>query len=130
MHGVGDPVVIVGAGRRRRPACSRPASARRALAALDCPRPRRETWFTGVGGGAEHTSVIELVNPDDGPAVADITVLGRAGPLDAADLRGRQRARATTASGSTSPRCCRGAASSPLHVAVVPRPAGHERAGP
>jgi hypothetical protein len=58
------------------------------LAALACPAPAPETWFTGVGAGADHTSVIELVNPDEGPAVADITVSGRSGRVNAPDLRG------------------------------------------
>ena len=59
-----------------------------ALAALDCPAPTPETWFTGVGAGARHDAVLELVNPDEGPAVADVTVYGRGGPINVADLRG------------------------------------------
>lgn len=58
------------------------------LAAVDCPAPTPESWFTGVGAGARHDSVLELVNPDEGPAVADVTVYGRGGPLDVSDLRG------------------------------------------
>lgn len=58
------------------------------LAAVDCPRPSPEAWFTGVGAGARHDSVIELVNPDEGPAVADISVYGRGGPVDVPGLRG------------------------------------------
>lgn len=60
----------------------------RALAAVDCPAPTPETWFTGVGAGARHDSVLELVNPDEGPAVADVTVYGRGGAIDVPDLRG------------------------------------------
>ncbi len=58
------------------------------LAASRCPAPTPEQWFTGVGAGARHSSVLELVNPDAGPAVADVTVLGPAGPIDVPRLRG------------------------------------------
>ncbi len=58
------------------------------LASVDCPAPTPETWFTGVGAGARHDSVLELVNPDEGPAVADVTVYGRGGPIDVPELRG------------------------------------------
>lgn len=60
----------------------------RPLAAVDCPAPGPSTWFTGVGAGARHSSVLELVNPDSGPAVADIAVYGRRGLVDAPRLRG------------------------------------------
>ena len=60
----------------------------RRLAAVDCPQPSPETWFTGVGAGTRHNSVLELTNPDAGPAVADVTVLARAGEVTASDLRG------------------------------------------
>ncbi|MDP3894747.1 DUF5719 family protein [Nocardioides sp.] len=58
------------------------------LAALACPEPRAEQWFTGVAGDAEHSSVLELVNPDGGPAVADVTILASDGPVDVPRLRG------------------------------------------
>lgn len=58
------------------------------LAAADCPTPTPEWWFTGVGAGARHDSVLELVNPDEGLAVADVTVYGRAGEVDVPELRG------------------------------------------
>ena len=60
----------------------------RRLAAVDCPQPSPETWFTGVGAGTRHNSVLELTNPDAGPAVADVTVLARAGEVPASELRG------------------------------------------
>ena len=47
------------------------------LGAVACTVPSPEQWFTGVGSRADHDSVIELVNPDAGPAVADITILGQ-----------------------------------------------------
>ncbi len=58
------------------------------LAAAECRAPAAEQWFTGVGSGARHTSVLELVNPDAGPAVVDATLYGVGGVVDAPDLRG------------------------------------------
>lgn len=58
------------------------------LAATECAVPRPEYWLTGIGAGADHATVLELSNPDEGPAVADITVWGRTGPLDVPTLRG------------------------------------------
>lgn len=60
----------------------------RRLAAVDCPPPAPETWFTGVGAGTRHNSILELTNPDAGPAVADVTVLARSGEIAANELRG------------------------------------------
>ena len=57
-------------------------------AATACPTPVPETWFTGVGAAAEHASVLELVNPDAGAAIADITVYGAKGVLEEPSLRG------------------------------------------
>jgi hypothetical protein len=42
---------------------------------LDCSNPASDQWFTGVGARSDHDSVIELTNPDSGPAVADISLL-------------------------------------------------------
>lgn len=58
------------------------------LAAAECGEPVPEQWFTGVGAGARHRSVLELVNPDAGPAVVDATLYGRSGPVEAPGLRG------------------------------------------
>ncbi|MFC7493852.1 MULTISPECIES: DUF5719 family protein [unclassified Nocardioides] len=57
-------------------------------AAVSCLPPAASQWFTGVGAGASHRSVLELTNPDAGTAVADVTVLGRNGVVDAPRLRG------------------------------------------
>ena len=43
------------------------------LVAPECRPPAFDEWFTGVGAGAKHSSVLELVNPDAGPAVVDVT---------------------------------------------------------
>ena len=60
----------------------------RRLAAVDCPLPAPETWFTGVGAGTTHNSVLELTNPDAGPAVADVTVYASTGEIVDSGLRG------------------------------------------
>jgi hypothetical protein len=57
-------------------------------AAVSCRPPESDQWFTGLGAAARHSSALELVNPDPGPAVADITVVGPRGILDAPSLRG------------------------------------------
>ena len=57
-------------------------------AVATCLAPAPHAWFTGVGAGAGHTSVLELTNPDSGTAVADVTVYGRSGVVDAPRLRG------------------------------------------
>jgi hypothetical protein len=59
-----------------------------AQAVASCLAPAPLAWFTGVGAGAGHTSVLELTNPDSGTAVADVTVYGRHGVVDAPRLRG------------------------------------------
>jgi len=57
-------------------------------AAADCREPVFDQWFTGVGAGATHASVLELVNPDRGRAVVDVEVFGRDGRVEAPDLLG------------------------------------------
>lgn len=47
------------------------------VSAQACSVPSSEQWFTGLGSGADHDSVIELVNPDSGRADADITLYGK-----------------------------------------------------
>lgn len=60
----------------------------RPWASSDCRPPVAEQWFTGVGAGAKHRSVLQLVNPDGGRAVVDIEVLGRRGEVEVPALRG------------------------------------------
>jgi hypothetical protein len=57
------------------------------LTTEDCGVPSSTQWFTGLGAAADHDSVIELVNPDAGPADADITLYGRR-PFTARKLHG------------------------------------------
>ncbi|PUA81954.1 DUF5719 family protein [Nocardioides currus] len=56
--------------------------------ATSCRAPQPDQWFTGVGAAPEHSSTLEVTNPDGGPAVADVTVLGPDGPVDVPALRG------------------------------------------
>lgn len=58
------------------------------LAAVDCAPPVADQWFTAAGADATHDSVVELVNPNAGPAIADITVRSAGGVLDVPALRG------------------------------------------
>ncbi len=58
------------------------------LAAVSCSATAPDQWFTAVGAGAKHNSVLELVNPDAGPAIADVTVYGGVGRIDVPRLRG------------------------------------------
>lgn len=56
--------------------------------AVGCDHPAPERWFTGVGASAQHASTLTLVNPDKGPAVADVTVWDGSGLVDVPALRG------------------------------------------
>ncbi|RYB93042.1 hypothetical protein EUA93_00935 [Nocardioides oleivorans] len=56
--------------------------------ATGCDQPAPERWFTGLGASAEHASTLTLVNPDKGPAVADVSVWDGSGLVDAPALRG------------------------------------------
>ncbi len=58
------------------------------LMSIDCRPPIFDQWFTGLGAGAKHRSVLQLANPDAGRAIVDVTVLGRNGPVDVPELRG------------------------------------------
>lgn len=58
------------------------------LRAVDCAPTAAAQWFTAVGAGATHSSLVELVNPNPGRAVADVIVWSPNGPLDVPGLRG------------------------------------------
>lgn len=91
----GGPVVVSGSGDLAPGLVagrSRPAP----LAAADCTPPVADQWFTAAGADATHDSVLQLTNPNAGPAVADVTVRGPSGLLDVPALRG-----VTVAGGST-----------------------------
>lgn len=78
-------VVVNGSGEL---AAGLVASRSGAGSAIGCDEPMPERWFTGVGASAEHASTLTLVNPDKGPAVADVTVWDGSGLVDAPALRG------------------------------------------
>ncbi|MDN4162271.1 DUF5719 family protein [Nocardioides abyssi] len=80
--------VVVGAQDELAPGLVAGRYADRPLRVAECAAPAPEQWFTGVGAGAGHSSVLELVNPDNGAAVADVVVTGRAGVVEAPALRG------------------------------------------
>ncbi|MCR6031436.1 hypothetical protein GGQ22_08240 [Nocardioides sp. zg-579] len=88
VPGLADEPVVVRAEDDLAPGLVAGRVAERPLRVAECAAPAPEQWFTGVGAGAGHSSVLELVNPDNGPAVADVVVTGRAGVVDAPDLRG------------------------------------------
>lgn len=80
-----SPVVVDGTGEL---AAGLVATRSGAGSALRCDQPAPERWFTGVGASAEHSSTLTLVNPDKGPAVADVTVWDGSGLVDVPALRG------------------------------------------
>lgn len=61
---------------------------RTVAAAVTCDEPSSSQWFGGLGAGPTHASELELVNPDESTAVADVTVFGEQGILDVPALRG------------------------------------------
>lgn len=94
-HRPPDPVTVVGT---QQVAPGLTALAMAGTAAAACTSPAAETWFAGVGASPGHASVVELSNPDAGPAVVDITVFGPRGPVDVPDIRGIRVPGGTTAS--------------------------------
>lgn len=81
------PVVVTGQGDLA-PGIVAGLSSSKPLTALDCTPVAASQWFTGVGAGPTHASVLELTNPNPGPAVADVAVLSDEGPLEVPALRG------------------------------------------
>lgn len=58
------------------------------LAVPECRAPSYDEWFVGIGASARHSTVVELVNPDDGDAVVDLALHGATGPVEEPALRG------------------------------------------
>lgn len=59
------------------------------LAAVDCGPPQATAWFSGVGAGAAHNSVLELTNPNSGSATVDVALFDEKGPIAVPDeMRG------------------------------------------
>jgi hypothetical protein len=82
-----DPAVVTAEGEVA-PGLVAGRSMSAPLAAVDCAPPTADRWFTAAGASPTHNSVIELVNPNAGPAIADITVRAPSGVLDVPALRG------------------------------------------
>ncbi|MDZ5621207.1 DUF5719 family protein [Nocardioides sp. HM23] len=59
-----------------------------ARAAAECRAPTFDEWYVGIGAAAKQSSTIELANPDEGPAVVEIALHGRPGPLIEQELHG------------------------------------------
>lgn len=57
-------------------------------APAECRTPGFDEWFTGLGAAAENSSTLELVNPDNGPAIVEVALYGPHGPVRAEELRG------------------------------------------
>ncbi|MFC5729585.1 MULTISPECIES: DUF5719 family protein [Nocardioides] len=60
------------------------------LAVPECRAPSYDEWLVGLGASARYSSTLELVNPDDGDAVVDVTLYGAGGPIEEPALRGIQ----------------------------------------
>lgn len=58
------------------------------LIVANCPPTVDESWFVGLGSGAKHESRIELTNLSDVIAVADISLWGADGPIEAVGAEG------------------------------------------
>lgn len=57
-------------------------------AAPECRAPSYDEWFVGLGASAEDASSFELVNPDPGPAIVEIALVGPHGDIEEPALRG------------------------------------------
>ena len=60
----------------------------RGLAGLRCQPPSTSAWFVGGSTKVGNASLLVLANPDDTPAVVDVTVWTADGPADPAPGRG------------------------------------------
>ena len=84
----GKAPVVISASGAAAPGLVATRSSQQPYAATACVTPHADQWFTGVGAGPTHDSFVVLVNPNPGPAIADLTVLGVTGPIDVPALRG------------------------------------------
>ena len=62
--------------------------AMRGLAGTACAVPGTDFWFVGSGAVVGQRGRVYLTNPEAAPAVADITLYGPDGPIDAPAGRG------------------------------------------
>lgn len=69
--GAAAPGIVAGSGER--------------IAPGECRGPSFDEWFVGLGAASADRSTLELVNPEAGPAVVEISLFGPRGQLDAPD---------------------------------------------
>ena len=60
----------------------------RGLAGLRCEAPKTEAWFVGGSTKVGDSALLVMANPDDTPAVVDVTIWTAGGPVDARPGRG------------------------------------------
>ena len=89
----GDALVVtasgpVAAGLEVEQVSSGEVGPARGLAGLRCEAPRTESWFVGGATTVGRDSTVVLANPDDTPAIVDISVLTRDGAVDQRPGRG------------------------------------------
>lgn len=53
-----------------------------------CPTAVDDSWYLGLGSGAKHLSTLVLTNMSPSPAVADLSLWGTQGKIDAVDADG------------------------------------------
>lgn len=58
------------------------------LSAARCPGVVEDAWFVGAGSGSKHFTTLTLSNLTEAPAIADVTLWGTNGPIDAVDSQG------------------------------------------
>ena len=58
------------------------------LSVASCPGVLQDAWYLGAGSGSKHFTTLTLTNVSDAPAVADVSLWGRNGPVDAVDSQG------------------------------------------
>ncbi|MFD7666591.1 DUF5719 family protein [Streptomyces sp. NPDC059788] len=56
----------------------------RGLLGLSCTAPETDFWFPGVSTGKDRQDYVHLTNPDNTPAVVDLDLRGKDGPLKSA----------------------------------------------
>lgn len=58
------------------------------LSASQCPGVVEDGWFVGAGSGSKHFTTLSLTNLTGAPAIADVSLWGTKGPIDAVNSKG------------------------------------------
>lgn len=85
---VEGPVIVAGSGSAAPGLFGGRFGDTEAPSGVACATPAGERWFVGAGAGGLHESSLRLVNPDGGPAVADLTIWSTTGELQQVESRG------------------------------------------